>query len=236
MLGAKETGPATPAPETTKSDEGARTGQKELLIEMQIRYAAQSQNLPHIVVTGTREDFAELAALIELADGKIIAVKPRPADSAGPHVQFLRHIIIRPAPGRAVCISVSNENELLIEGDKSKLAILATNVRVFGGEEKEAHRQHIDYFPHHFYLAPESVAVELEFYRDSLVLSDKWAPILELQPETGTGYQIGSVYLKNGKQFKGVMIIGRRITSIDREHKIPFTEVEIDKILIDHGN
>lgn len=235
MSDAKKAGPETQAGERAKSDAGARRRQKELLIEMQIRYTARSPEASDIVVTGTREDFAELATLIELADGKLIAVKPMPAGSPAPSDQFLQYIVIRSAPGRAVYIRHFNKSVLLIEGDKSKLAILAATVRVFGEEERETHRRHIAYFPHHFYLDPESHAMELEFYRDSLVLSDKWVPILKLQPETGTGYQIGSVYLKNGKHFKGVRIIEGRISSVRDERKIPFTEAEIDKILIDHG-
>jgi hypothetical protein len=232
---AKKAVPETQIREEEKSHDGARRRQKELLIEMQIRYQARLPDSPKIVITGTREDFVEFAALIELADEKLIAVKPMPTSSPAPHDHFLQYIVIRSAPGAPVRISFCNKNQLLIEGEKSKLAILAAHVRLFGDEAHQTHREQIAYLPHHFYLDSDTLAVELEFSRDSLILSDKWAPILKLQPETGKGYQIGSVHLKNGKQFKGVIIIGTRIASVQDERKIPFTEAEIDKILIDHG-
>jgi hypothetical protein len=131
---------------------------------MQIRYASKSPYEPNIAVTGSREDFIDLAELIEFADDSIKAVMPKPAGSPAPYDQYLKYIIVRATPGRAVCISLAKGNRLLIEGNKSKLAILAKNVRGFGQEAKESDHQHIDYFPNHFYLAPESIAMLLDFY------------------------------------------------------------------------
>ena len=47
-----------------------------------------------------------------------------------------------------------------------------------------------------------------------LVLSDKWAPELIAQGETGMGYQIASVVLKDGKRFNQVVIVGGIIGQI----------------------
>ena len=68
-----------------------------------------------------------------------------------------------------------------------------------------------------------------------LALSDKWASVLTSQPETGMGYQITTIYLKNGKQFDGVVIVGGLITRIGDDGDIPFEEGEIADIVVNHG-
>lgn len=44
-----------------------------------------------------------------------------------------------------------------------------------------------------------------------LALTDKWAPILTSQPETGMNYQIASVFLRDGRRFNDVTISGEYI-------------------------
>lgn len=68
-----------------------------------------------------------------------------------------------------------------------------------------------------------------------IVLSERWAKDLVSQPETGMGYQVASVYLKDGRQFDDVMIVEGRITSIKNDSKIPFLEADIVKIVVTHG-
>jgi hypothetical protein len=68
-----------------------------------------------------------------------------------------------------------------------------------------------------------------------LALSDKWGPILTSQPETGMGYQIVSVFLLDGRRFDHVSIAGGVITKIGHSTQIPFTEAEIEKIVVNHG-
>jgi len=41
-----------------------------------------------------------------------------------------------------------------------------------------------------------------------LALDKKWAKVLISRPETGMGYQIVSVRLKDGRRFERVMIVG----------------------------
>lgn len=48
-------------------------------------------------------------------------------------------------------------------------------------------------------------------------------------------YQIASVFLKDGKRFDHVVIVGGFITTIDESNDIPFTEEDIDKIVVNHG-
>jgi hypothetical protein len=67
-----------------------------------------------------------------------------------------------------------------------------------------------------------------------MVLSEKWAPKLNAQGETGMGYQIASVMLKDGRQFDRVVIVGGIIGQIKDVEGIPFTEDEIDQIIVTH--
>ena len=67
-----------------------------------------------------------------------------------------------------------------------------------------------------------------------IALSDKWAKVLVPQPETGMGYQIVSVYLKDGRRFDHVVIVGGTISSIKGDSIIPFQESDIDKIVVTH--
>jgi hypothetical protein len=65
-------------------------------------------------------------------------------------------------------------------------------------------------------------------------LSDRWAKILVSQPETGMGYQIASVYLKDGRRFDRVSIVEGIIASINGGRDIPFAESEIERIVVTH--
>jgi hypothetical protein len=68
-----------------------------------------------------------------------------------------------------------------------------------------------------------------------LALSDRWAPILISQPETGMNYQIASVLLKDGRQFDQVLITGGYITKVGESANVPFREEDIAKIVVNHG-
>lgn len=69
-----------------------------------------------------------------------------------------------------------------------------------------------------------------------LELSEKWAPRLLAQPESGMGYQIVTVFLCNGKRFDRVTIVGGTITQVNGESNVPFKEEEISDIKVTHGN
>ena len=47
-----------------------------------------------------------------------------------------------------------------------------------------------------------------------ITLSEQWAKQLAAKPETGMGYQVVSVVLKDGKRFDQVAIVGRLIAEI----------------------
>ena len=62
-----------------------------------------------------------------------------------------------------------------------------------------------------------------------LQLSEKWAPLLLSQPETGMGYQIATVTLKNGRRFPKTIIDLGWITKVGDNTEIPFNEADIAK-------
>ena len=65
-------------------------------------------------------------------------------------------------------------------------------------------------------------------------LSDNWGPKLVAQGETGMGYQIASVVLKDGRRFDQVVIVGEYITQIKDIVGIPFSEDQIEQIIVTH--
>jgi hypothetical protein len=70
---------------------------------------------------------------------------------------------------------------------------------------------------------------------EMLQLSEKWAPLLLSPSETGMGYQIASVFLRDGTAATGVKIVGGTITDIQGNRDIPFKEEDIVDIQITHG-
>jgi hypothetical protein len=67
-----------------------------------------------------------------------------------------------------------------------------------------------------------------------LQLSDKWGPRLVSQPETGMGYQVASVILKDGSRYDQVLIESGFITRIRDLDQIPFREEDIADIVVTH--
>ncbi len=67
-----------------------------------------------------------------------------------------------------------------------------------------------------------------------LKLSDKWIDHLNMQPETGMGYQIVSVIKKNGIRYDRVIVDSGYITRIKDISNIPFDEEEIAEIVVTH--
>jgi len=65
-----------------------------------------------------------------------------------------------------------------------------------------------------------------------LQLSDKWAAALLGERETGMGYQVVTIRLKDGRRFDGVAVTGGIIASIDGHDHIPFSDSDIAAI---HG-
>ncbi len=67
-----------------------------------------------------------------------------------------------------------------------------------------------------------------------ITLSTKWTSELASKPETGMGYQVVSIILKNGKKFDQVAVVEGRITEIRGYKDVPFTEDQIAQIILTH--
>jgi hypothetical protein len=67
-----------------------------------------------------------------------------------------------------------------------------------------------------------------------LRLSDKWLDDLKYRGETGMGYLIASVLLKNGSRFDQVVIERPFISGLRGHDEIPFSENDIEKIIVTH--
>jgi hypothetical protein len=67
-----------------------------------------------------------------------------------------------------------------------------------------------------------------------LELSDKWASVLASQRETGMGYQVVTVRLKDGRRFDGVSVVGGIISRIAGAEVVPFAEDDIEDIVVTH--
>jgi hypothetical protein len=65
-------------------------------------------------------------------------------------------------------------------------------------------------------------------------LSPKWLDFLMHSPETGMGYQIVSVVLKDGTQLDRVVVIDGKIASIKGRDDIPFISDDIQEIIVTH--
>ncbi|HET6886500.1 MAG TPA: hypothetical protein VFH87_01125 [Candidatus Udaeobacter sp.] len=67
-----------------------------------------------------------------------------------------------------------------------------------------------------------------------LPLSGKWASKLAAEPETGMGYQIASIVLKDGKRFDRVVVVDGNLTRVRGVEGIPFSEDQIEQIIVTH--
>ncbi|MBX2978045.1 MAG: hypothetical protein KF905_02025 [Flavobacteriales bacterium] len=68
-----------------------------------------------------------------------------------------------------------------------------------------------------------------------LKLSEPWVRHLLTQPETGMGYQIAIVNLKDGRVFQHVIIIGDEVHEVDCSPHVPFTNADILDIEVRNG-
>jgi hypothetical protein len=68
-----------------------------------------------------------------------------------------------------------------------------------------------------------------------LVLSDRWAEVLTSQPETGMGYQIVSIRLKDGRRIDNVTVVGGIISRLPAPVPEWFADEGSEDIVVTHG-
>jgi hypothetical protein len=67
-----------------------------------------------------------------------------------------------------------------------------------------------------------------------IALTGKWAAELASKPETGMGYQVVTVVLKNGKRFDQVVVVQGQVSGMRGRKDIPFGEEDIAEIILTH--
>ena len=67
-----------------------------------------------------------------------------------------------------------------------------------------------------------------------ILLTGKWAAGLAAKPETGMGYQVVSIRLKDGQKFDQVVVVQGQISGIRGRKDIPFSEDQIAEIEVTH--
>jgi hypothetical protein len=113
-----------------------------------------------ICIVGSRDEFRKLASIIRQTQRKI---QTNQTGSPVPYEQLLKAIVVESLPTRGVTFTVTNDDQLSIAGDKTKMAILADNVQSIAEADDVEGHWHVEYFPDHFFLAPESFPVVFEF-------------------------------------------------------------------------
>jgi hypothetical protein len=69
-----------------------------------------------------------------------------------------------------------------------------------------------------------------------LRLNERWAEVLASQPETGMGYQVATIVLKDGRRFDNITIVGGTISSLPDAKSPPFVDQDIAEIVVTHGS
>ena len=67
-----------------------------------------------------------------------------------------------------------------------------------------------------------------------LQLGDRWADVLARERESGMGYQVVTIRLKDGRQFAGVTVVGGIINRVVGAEVIPFAEDDVEHIVVTH--
>lgn len=114
-----------------------------------------------IAVIASREELIDLSMRLKSVSGQTVSANQ--TGSPTPYDRFLAGILIEDTPGQSVIFNVTKDNFLRISGDRRKIDILAKNVESFARESDDNQHSHEEYFPGHFYLAPESLPVVFEF-------------------------------------------------------------------------
>ncbi len=66
-------------------------------------------------------------------------------------------------------------------------------------------------------------------------LTTEWINQLTIKPETGMGYQIVSIVLRDGTRYDQVVVDAGYITQIKGFAGIPFSEEDIQEIIVTHN-
>jgi hypothetical protein len=67
-----------------------------------------------------------------------------------------------------------------------------------------------------------------------LFLSEKWVEALSRERETGMGYQVVTIFLRDGRRYEGVIVVDGTISQVAGSTSLPFVEEDIARIAVTH--
>lgn len=64
------------------------------------------------------------------------------------------------------------------------------------------------------------------------LLSEKWVPVILAQPETGMGYSVVTLILRDGSRVPHVTVVGGYVTKVGESTDIWFSEADVVDIIV----
>jgi hypothetical protein len=123
---------------------------------MFIRYSEQARELE---ISANKEELIDLSHKITEHDLEINTKVLSKDMSAAPYSMFLCGIQVSILSGQFVEFQVTAERKVLIQGDTQKLSILSDVILSFAKDWSVGEHIHLEPYPGHFYLSPNSVSV-----------------------------------------------------------------------------
>lgn len=125
---------------------------------MLIRYSDSARELE---IAANKEELLDLSKKLTENDVEINAEASGKNLSAAPYSRFLSGIQVSISSGQLVEFQVTQHGKVLLRGDRQKLSILSNVVLSFAEDWTTGEHMHIEYYPEHFYLSPNSVSTIL---------------------------------------------------------------------------
>lgn len=67
-----------------------------------------------------------------------------------------------------------------------------------------------------------------------LLTENRFAEFFRTQPETGMGYWVTTAVLKDGREFRQVIVNSGYVTHVKGHNEIPFNESDVDHFVVTH--
>lgn len=127
---------------------------------MFIRYCDSPRELE---IKISKEELLDLSKKVLENDVEINTTMEGKNLKVAPYSRFLSKIKTSISPEQLVEFQVTQDNKVLIRGDHHKLSTLSNVFLSFAEEWTVGEHMHIEYYPGHFYLSPNSISVILVY-------------------------------------------------------------------------
>lgn len=130
------------------------------MIELDLGVWTGTSDVPKLILIGSEEALAELARLLTATSDRVVVrllrMKPTPPLSVA-----LAFIEIRTEPEPKLAVRRDGDT-MILAGERKALEILGANIERFARRELGIY-MHVDYFPDHFYLRPDSLPLDVSW-------------------------------------------------------------------------